>query len=595
MDFTKIKTEWDFDPLLKEDFSQERERVKKAFLGFRDKWKGDERYLEDPAVLKEALDEQNVLLRDYMGCEGYYYHLREERDQDDVEIRSKAGQISDFINEINNEIMFFDLNLAKVSKDKQKEFLESDLLKTYNYYLKVLFENAKYHLKEGEEKIMSLKSIPSRSLWARMVSSLLSKETRKVLDNSGNMVDKTYPEMTVLMQSSDKEIRDVSAKAFNEIMDKYVEVAEFEINALLEDKKINDSLRGFSRPDEARHRSDLIETEVVDALRESVSNRGFKLSEKFYDLKAKILGLEKLKYYERNVELGSVRKEFSYEEAIQMVSRVFYKLDKKFGEIFDDYLTKGQIDVFPKKGKFGGAFCTHWSVKDPTYILLNYAGKVRDISTIAHEAGHGINNEFMKMKQIPFYYDTPKSTAEVASTFMEDFVFDDLLNEVEDEEKLGLLLQKLNEEVATIMRQIALYNFEIELHETYRKENYLSKEKIAEMFIKHMQRYMGDSVDCSEAGNWWVYWDHIREYFYVYSYASGLLISKSMQKMVRENPENIEKVKEFLSAGTSDSPKNTFLKMGIDITDKEFWEKGLDQVESLLNETEELAKKLGKI
>ena len=110
-----------------------------------------------------------------------------------------------------------------------------------------------------------------------------------------------------------------------------------------------------------------------------------------------------------------------------------------------------------------------------------------------------------------------------------------------------------------------------------------------------MERYLGEFVDCSECENWWIYWSHIRMYFYVYSYASGLLISKAMQKKVKENPKFIEKVKEFLSAGISDYPKNIFMKMGIDISNKEFWDKGLDEVENLLNETEQLAEKLGKI
>ena len=234
-------------------------------------------------------------------------------------------------------------------------------------------------------------------------------------------------------------------------------------------------------------------------------------------------------------------------------------------------------------------------MKHPTYILLNHTNKFNDVRTLAHELGHGINNELMKEKQKAINFDIPKSTAEVASTFMEDFVFQELLKKVNEEEKLIILFQKIEDDIQTIVRQIAIYNFEKELHETYRRENYLSKNKIGQMFKKNMEDYLGEFVDCSEAGNWWIYWEHIRYYFYVYSYASGLLISKAMQKKVKENPKFIEKVKEFLSAGTSDYPKNIFMKMGIDISDSKFWENGLSEVEELLNETENLARKLGKI
>lgn len=591
----EIRTEWDFSELTKIDFTEERKKIEKAYTDFRDKWKNNLEYLEKPEILKKALDEYENLERNFLGNEGYYYHLLREKEQDNVNVRAKFNQAYEFLRNLEDEIRFFVLNLGKIPNEKKREFSESDLLKEYDNFLKVLFDNAKYKLTEGEEKILSLKSTSSNSLWIQMVESLLSKETRKVLDSSGEIVEKTYPEMISLMQNSNKKIRDSSAMAFNEILDKYVEVAEFEINAILEDKKVNDKIRGFLRPDESRHKEDLIETEIVDSLVECVSNRGFDISRRFYNLKARLLGLEKIKYYERAAMYGRVEKEFPYDKSVEIVKKVLYKIDNKFGEIFDMYLEKGQIDAFPKRGKNGGAFCSGWSLKNPTYILLNHSGTLRNVTTIAHEVGHGINNELMKEKQNALYFDTPKSTAEVASTFMEDFVLEELSKEINEEEKLVLYAQKLDEEIATIMRQIALYNFEKELHETYRKENYLSKEKIAEMFIKNMKNYMGDSVDCSEAGNWWTYWSHIRAYFYVYSYASGLLISKAMQKMVRQNKSSIEKVKEFLSAGTSKSPKEIFMEMGIDISDKEFWNKGLDEIENLLNETEKLARKLGKI
>jgi oligoendopeptidase F len=143
---------------------------------------------------------------------------------------------------------------------------------------------------------------------------------------------------------------------------------------------------------------------------------------------------------------------------------------------------------------------------------------------------------------------------------------------------------------------VACYRFEQALHEAFRLKGYLSKEEIGALFRKHMAAYMGSAVEQSAgAENWWVYWSHIRYFFYVYSYAGGLLISKSLQSSVKADPAFVVKVKEFLSAGLSDSPRNIFLKLGIDIGDKRFWERGLREVEELLEETEELAKRLGKL
>jgi oligoendopeptidase F len=281
---------------------------------------------------------------------------------------------------------------------------------------------------------------------------------------------------------------------------------------------------------------------------------------------------------------------------VELVKKVLGSLDKQFAKILEAYVNNGQIDVFPKKGKSGGAFCTIDLLFHPTYILLNYAGTLNDVRTIAHEVGHGINNELMKERQNALNFGTPKSTAEVASTFMEDFVLRELEKEADDELKLAILMSKIGDNVSTIFRQIAFYNFERELHDSFRKKGYLSKEEIGALFQKHMVSYMGDYVEQSPgAENWWMYISHFRYIFYVYSYASGLLISKALQEMVRKDPSSIEKVKEFLGAGTYQSPKDIFMYLGIDITKKEFWDEGLDGVQSLLNEAEALAKKLGKI
>jgi oligoendopeptidase F len=218
------------------------------------------------------------------------------------------------------------------------------------------------------------------------------------------------------------------------------------------------------------------------------------------------------------------------------------------------------------------------------------------VLTLAHELGHGINNEMMRGRQQALNFGTPISTAEVASTFMEDFVLKEILRRADDELRLSIMMMKLNDDISTIFRQVACYCFEQELHQTFRERGYLSKEEIGRLFQKHMAAYMGDAVEQSAGSeNWWVYWSHIRSFFYVYSYAGGLLISKSLQNSVHKHPTFIEKVKEFLSAGLSESPKNIFLKLGIDITNRGFWNKGLDEVETLLQETQELAVMMKKI
>jgi len=598
----KIKsTKWDLSPLYSEDedskMPEDRKIAGQKSYEFINKWKNRKDYLENPAILKEALDEYEKWQANWGsgGKEGYYFHLRQSQDMNSPVVKAKLNKLNDFSNKIENDIQFFYLNIAKIPEDKQRFFLAYKGLENYRHFLEMIFANSKHLLSDAEEKIMNLKSSTSYSNWVRMTAGFLAKEEREVKMENGSLERKNFSEIASLLSSKNKETRDSANEGFNNILLKFAEVAEAEINSVLENKKVDDELRKMERPDSARHISDDIESSTADVLIKAVSSR-FDVSKKYYELKAKLLGVDKLKYHERSVEYGSVDKKYKYEEAVEIVHRVLSELDEEFGNIFAMFIENGQIDAFPEKGKRGGAFCMDGLITQPTYILLNHAETLNDVLTIAHETGHGINNELMRKKQNALNFGTPLSTAEVASTFMEDFVLQSILRNADDEMKLAVMMAKLNADISTVFRQIACYMFEQELHIEFRKKGYLSKEEIGKLFQKHMEDYMGDYVEQSEGSeNWWIYWQHIRSFFYNYSYANGLLISKGLQSSVRKNKEFAGKVKEFLSAGTSNSPKNIFMKTGIDITDEKFWHKGILEVEALLDETEELAKKLGKI
>jgi len=594
-------SEWNLKLLFRGDddprIAKTRKIVEQKSRAFINKWRNRTDYLRNPAVLKKALDEYQEWKRYYgsEGDEGYYFWLRTSQNQNDPVLRAKFNLIEEFSKKIQNDIQFFTLRIAKIPVRFQKKFIQHPSLRKYWHYLERLFAQSRYLLSEPEEKIMNLKSPGSYGNWVRMTSSFLAKEERPVILENGQRSLKSFSEIASLMNSREKRVRNTAAKAFNEILNKHADVAEAEINAVLANKKVDDELRCFSRPDSARHISDDMDTEVVDTLIMSVAG-GFDIPSRFYSLKARLLRVRTLQYHERNVEYGTISSKYPYQNALNLIRKVCGNLDHTFVHILDGFIRNGQFDIYPRKGKTGGAFCAHNLISQPTYILLNHTNRLNDVLTLAHELGHGINNELIREKQHSLYFGTPVSTAEVASTFMEDFVLQEIIRKADDEMRLAVMMMKLNDEVSTIFRQIACYRFEQELHERFRKTGYLSKEDIGQLFQKHMKSYMGNSVEQSPGSeNWWVYWGHIRSFFYVYSYASGLLISKSLQNSVKKDPRFIGKVKEFLSAGLSDSPKNIFRGLGIDITDKKFWVRGLEEVETLLNETAHLATKLGKI
>lgn len=591
---------WNLTPLFKNDDDPEIEEKRKAVehksYAFINKWKDRKDYLRDPAVLKQALEGYEEWKKDCgsEGDEGYYFWLRTTQDQNDPKLKAKFNKIEHFSKKIENDIQFFHLRIGKIPHKYQQKFLKHHSLKDYIHFLERLFAESKFLLSEPEEKILNLKTPTSYSNWVRMTSGFLSKEEGSVILENGRKSKKPFSEILSLMNSKQKKVRDCAAGVFNGILLRNADVAEAEINSILSNKKIDDELRTISRPDLTRHISDDIDTGIVDTLIKTVSDR-YDISAEYYALKSKLMKVKKLKYHERNVEYGNIDKKYSYKESVRLVSRVFNNLDKTFAEILDDFIKNGQFDVYPRKGKSGGAFCSHNLISQPTYILLNHTDRLNDVLTLAHELGHGINNELVRERQNALNFGTPVSTAEVASTFMEDFVLQEILINADEELRLSLMMMKLNDDVSAIFRQVACYKFEQELHHQYRKKGYLSKEEIGKLFRKHMSAYMGNAVEQSPGSeNWWVYWSHIRSYFYVYSYASGLLISKSLQNSVKENPDFINKVKVFLSAGLSDSPKNIFQNLGVNISGRSFWDKGINEVEVLLRETTSLAEQLGK-
>ncbi len=588
-----MNTKWNLTHLFKNDNDPQMavylEEVKSSAKKFAQKWRKDTEYLTKPEVLAKALKEYEQWNRQY-GFENkvmYYWWLRSQQDQNNPKIKAQYNKTHEFIVEVINLLQFFELNIAKIDPQLHKSFLTNPLLLPYAHMLEKIFVQAKHTLSEPEEKIMNMKQAQAHDNWTQMVSGLLAKQERQIKKKKAN-----FSEIYGLLDDPDKKTRDAAAEAFNNILAQYGEVAEAEINNLLMDKKMNDQIRQYDRPESARHLADDIDSQVVDSLVEAVSNR-FDIPQRFYKLKARLLGLKKLAYHERNLEYGAVKKKYTYDQGFNQVHHVFQKLDPQFASIMENFNTQGLIDVPPAKGKRSGAFCADASVSMPTFILLNFTGKLNDILTLSHELGHGINNELMRPVQNALNFGTPLSTAEVASTFMEDFVLEDILKTADDKLKLSIMMMKLNDDVSTIFRQIGLYRFEQEMHLLYRQKGYLSLEELGQLFTKHMKAYMGTAVEQSPGSqNWWIHINHFRSYFYVYSYASGLLISKSLQASVKENPAFIGQVKEFLSAGLSDSPQNIFKKLGIDISDPKFWEKGLSEIDQHLKETEKLAKKL---
>lgn len=577
------------------EFIKERKRMKKKFTSFEKKWKGKKTLLTSPKVLKQALDEYEKIGA-MESREDRYLFLASCLDTQNPDILAAGTRYRDFAQAMSDHLRFFELDLAKISTEKQKSFLKSPQLKEYHQFLKDIFESAPYVLSEKEERILSMKSSVSSGNWVGMLDEFLSGETRKVWVEEGTKLvkrEQTFTEILGLLKSKKKRVTNTAITALNDIFTKHEKVAEKEMNSFLENKKINDELRGFERPDSARHLAEGIDTKAVDALIETV-RENFKVSQDFYRFKAKLFKKKSFHYWERLSEYGTIDMNFSYPQSVQLVERALRRIGGEFADTFTSFTTNGQIDVFPKKGKTGGAFCLPGYTTDVN-LMLNHTGSFRDVTTIAHEMGHGIHSVKSRVEN-RLNYSHPMCTAEVASTFCEDFVIDELRETLGEEAELTLLVSQVEDKVNTIFRQVAGYTFERELHDTFRERGYLTTKEIGEMFNKHMKSYMGTTVTFDEdSGRGWIYWSHFRNPFYVFAYSMALLVAQFARKKFNEDKNYLEKINQFYSTGSSIPPAEIFANLGLDVHDAKYWQEGIDEVKTLLKEAKKLAKNLKKV
>lgn len=599
---SKYPTTWDlsffYDSIDDRRISEDMKTISKIVDDFSNKYRENKDHLKNPDSLLTALkDYENLMLA--FGDTGrfiFYVSLCQSLDQNDSKIKALNNKVSELNTELSNKYRFFMLEISKIPTEIQTKFLENPKLSEYKHFLEKTFDEAKYTLTEKEENILNTISKGAYANWVQMIESFLSKEFANIINENGQKQKVNFNELFGFLSSQNKPTRDSAAKAISKILKKYVEVAENEINSVLEFKRNTDKLRGFIRPDQSSLLSNDVDSKIVDAMLDAVVSR-YDIAHKFYKLKAALMGVEKIDYHERTLPiLSSNSLEYSFDESVRIIKSVFKDLDDQFYEIFIEMLESGKIDVFPKENKSGGAFCTSNLKNLPIYILLNHKNKRNDVTTIAHEMGHAINHTLVAKNESELNNTISLATAETASTFMEDFVLMDILKDAGEKERLSIYLDILSDSISTITRQVACYKFEQDLHTTFRKNGYLSSKDISRLFKKNMSAYMGDYVKQNfKSDIWWVYWSHIRYYFYVFSYASGLLISKSLQNKYREDKSFMIKIKKFLGTGGSKSPKEIFAEMDIDITDKNFWNSGLNEIEKLLNETVDLAKKLKKL
>lgn len=583
----KIKTEWNLGLLYKSDADPQIEKdiraMETAYAVFEKKYKGKD-FISSPQKLLPVLKHLRELEEKFGSGRPYrYFSLKKDTDSSNKKAQAKVASFQERYAAAQNKVAFFKIELAKITDQRQKMFLKNPSLKDFAYSLKTTFEKVKYNMTEGEEKLANLLTGPAYSMWLHGQEKLMSEQTVKFKGETWP-IEKALGSLASLSASDRKAL---SAET-NKVLKSISHFAEAEVNAAYNFKKILDERRGFKEPYSSTVLSHEMDERTVENL-VSVVTKWFKLSQRFYRLHAKLLGLKKITHADRAVLMGKIDKKLDFKDAVELAKKGFVRFSPKYAQILQSYLENGQIDVYPRQGKRGGAYCSG-AGQDAVYVLLNHTNDVRSAETLAHEMGHAFHNELSK-SQPPHYRDYSTAVAEVASTLFENFVLEEIEAGLNDREKVVLLHNKVMGDMATIFRQVAFFNFELELHRKIRQEGQVSKEEIAKLFNRHLKSYMGEALDVKEDDGYaFVHLGHMRWFFYVYTYAFGQLVSRALYEKWKEDKSYAKKIEKFLSAGGSMSPKDIFKSIGIDTTDPKFFEAGLKGIQKDLDKLEALTK-----
>ncbi len=498
--------------------------------------------------------------------------------------------------EISNKLIFFDIWFKNILTEKDANRIIQTINPVYKHFLIHKRILGKYTLSEKEEKIVNIFEVTGPNalvkIYDRMTNSFEfvlnikknNKITRKKFINKEKLMS--------LVRSNKSEERKAAYKSlFNVYENNSGVLGEIYLNLIVQWHDENIKIRGFDSPISVRNVYNDISDGVVSTLLDTCKRNSF-IFHKYFNLKAKMLKLKKLERYHLYAPLvkkGVVQKRYTYEQAVNIVLNVFESFDPKFRDYARIVFNKNHVDSEIRKGKMSGAFCSTITPKLTPYVLLNYDGMYRDISTMAHEFGHAIHSICSSNLPIAVSH-APLPLAETASVFAEMLLNEKLAEEMTEAERSILLAEQIDDMYATIMRQSYFTLFEIDAHNKVIESN-ANIDNVSTLYKKNLQDQFGNSVIVSNDFMWeWTYIPHFYHTpFYCYAYAFGNLLVLSLFHMYKKEGKSfIPKYLNLLSAGGSKKPETLLTEIGLDISNKSFWQQGFDLLSEKIGDLEKI-------
>ncbi|MGZ5335214.1 MAG: M3 family oligoendopeptidase [Solirubrobacterales bacterium] len=548
------------------------ERLAEEFAA---RYEGKVAELDGPG-LKEAM-EQLAAISELAGRAGNFAHLRFAADTEAPEHGALMQMVSERGTAIQTKLLFFELEWVEVPDERAEELLATEGLEFAGHYLRMERRYRPHLLSKPEETISTELSVTGRGAWTRLFDELTSA-IRVGLDGEDEPVSLDVALSRLF--HPEREERRRTAEAVTAALEPGLRTRSYVFNTLLQDKAIKDRLRRYPHWLAARNLSNEASDESVQALVEAVKAR-YSLARRWYETKARLLGIERLADYDRMAAVSADEEEIPWEAGRELVLDSFGSFSDRAAEIAGRFFSERWIDAPPAPSKRGGAFSASTVPSVHPYVMLNYTDRRRDVLTLAHELGHGLHQTLAREQGV-FHQDTPLTVAETASVFAEEIVFGRLLERADDPaSRLGLLAEAVEGQIATVFRQVAMNQFEDRVHTSRRSEGELSVDRIGELWFETQHELLGDSVEITENyRSWRSYVPHfIASPGYVYAYAYGQLLALSVYRLYLERgSEMVPSYLEMLAAGGSRPPEELGAIVGVDLTDPGFWDSGLDLV-----------------
>ncbi len=529
---------------------------------------------------------------DLRGRLGAFAFLNFSTDTGNTDFQAAVARVEELEAALSQKLVFFDLEWNALDDEQASAILDDPALAKYRYYLEAERRYRPFNLSEAEEQIIIEKSVTGSGAWTRFFTQLTSAFR---FDWLGDEVNMTF--VLNKLRDADRDVREMAwRKLSDKLREKSMELT-FIFNTLVLDKANSDRRRGYSSWISSRNLSNKASDEVVAALVSTVTDN-YELVARHYRLKQALLGYEELYDYDRYAPLNLKESEAFYlwEAARDIVLGAFDNFSPRMKAVAQQFFDGNWIHAPVLPNKRGGAFAAPTVASANPYVFLNYLGDARDVTTLAHELGHGIHMVLSGEEKGLFALYTPLTTAEMASTFAEMLVFQDLMAAEDDKEvKLSMLTEKIEDTFATVFRQISMNRFEDKMHNARREEGELTAERFNELWLETQRAMFGDSVVITEEyGSWWSYVPHfLHTPGYVYAYSFGELLVLALYKLYQEEGASfVPKYIDLLAAGDSDYPDRLLAGVGVDINDAGFWQKGVDVIEEWVTQAEALSRQL---